>query len=270
MVATDKIFAGAIPEIYDRLIVPMIFEPYAQDLADRVAKFKPQNVLEIAAGTGVLTRAMASRLNAETRIVASDLNQPMLDRASARQPEESRIVWQQADALALPFEPQMFDIAVCQFGVMFYPDKVQGHKEAYRVLKPSGHYFFNVWDRLDTSDFTQEVTSALEKIFPDDPPRFMARTPHGYWDQKAIRDELLAAGFRSIAIETLEKSSRANSARDAAIAFCQGTPLRNEIEARSPSGLEAATEHVAQALMQRFGSGAIEGRINAHIVAAVR
>ncbi|MBZ9600534.1 class I SAM-dependent methyltransferase [Phyllobacterium chamaecytisi] len=270
MVATDKVFAGAIPEIYDRLIVPMIFEPYAQDLADRVARFKPENVLEIAAGTGVLTRAMASRLNAETRIVASDLNQPMLDRASARQPEDSRIVWQQADALALPFEPQMFDVVACQFGVMFYPDKVQGHKEAYRVLKPGGHYFFNVWDRLATSDFTQVVTSALEEMFPDDPPRFMARTPHGYWDQKAIRDELSAAGFRSIAIETLEKSSRANSARDAAIAFCQGTPLRNEIEARSPTGLEATTEHVAQALMQRFGSGVIEGRINAHIVAAVR
>lgn len=270
MVATDKVFAGAIPEIYDRLIVPMIFEPYAQDLADRVARFKPENVLEIAAGTGVLTRAMASRLNAETRIVASDLNQPMLDRASARQPEDSRIVWQQADALALPFEPQMFDVVACQFGVMFYPDKVQGHKEAYRVLKPGGHYFFNVWDRLATSDFTQVVTSALEEMFPDDPPRFMARTPHGYWDQKAIRDELSAAGFRSIAIETLEKSSRANSARDAAIAFCQGTPLRNEIEARSPSGLEAATERAEQALVRRFGNGIIEGKISAHIVTAVR
>jgi ubiquinone/menaquinone biosynthesis C-methylase UbiE len=270
MVATDKVFAGAIPEIYDLFVVPMIFEPYAQDLADRVARFKPQNVLETAAGTGVLTRAMASRLNADTRIVASDLNQPMLDRASSRQSDDSRIVWRQADALALPFEPQMFDIVACQFGVMFFPDKVQGYKEAYRVLKPGGHYFFNVWDRLATSDFTQVVTSALEKMFPDDPPRFMARTPHGYWDQKTIRDELVAAGFSSIAIETLDKTSRSNSARDAAIGLCQGTPLRNEIEARSPSGLEAATERAAQALVQRFGSGVIEGGMRAHIVAAVR
>ncbi|UXN60702.1 class I SAM-dependent methyltransferase [Phyllobacterium zundukense] len=270
MVATDKIFAGAIPEIYDRLVVPMIFEPYAQDLADRVAQFKPQNVLEIAAGTGVLTRAMASRLDADTRIVASDLNQPMLDRASSRQSDDSRIVWLQADALALPFEPQMFDVVACQFGVMFYPNKVQGHKEAYRVLKPGGHYFFNVWDKLTTSDFTQVVTNALEEMFPDDPPRFMARTPHGYWDQKTIRDELSAAGFRSISIETLDKTSRAKSARDAATALCQGTPLRMEIEGRSPAGLEAATEHAEQALMQRFGNGVIEGGMRAHIVAAVR
>jgi SAM-dependent methyltransferase len=164
----------------------------------------------------------------------------------------------------------MFDIVACQFGVMFFPDKVQGYKEAYRILKPGGHYLFNVWDRLATSDFTQVVTIALEEMFPDDPPRFMARTPHGYWDQKVIRDELSAAGFGSIAIETLDRTSRASSARDAATAFCQGTPLRKEIEARSPSGLEAATESAAQALAQQFGSGVIEGRMRAHIVTAVR
>jgi len=270
MVATDKVFTGAIPDIYDRLMVPMIFEPYARDLAERVAELKPHRVLEIAAGTGVLTRAMASRLNAETRIVASDLNQPMLDLARSRQHEDGRIVWQQADALALPFEPQMFDVVACQFGVMFFPDKVQGYKEAHRVLKPGGYYLFNVWDKLATNDFPHVVTMALEGLFPDDPPRFLARTPHGYWDQKAIRDELSAAGFASITIETVDQTSRANSARDAATAFCQGTPLRNEIETRSPSGLEAATESAAQALVQRFGSGLIEGRIRAHMVTAVR
>lgn len=270
MTATDKVFAGPIPDIYDRLMVPLIFEPYARDLAGRVAGLKPRNILEIAAGTGVLTRAMASRLDAETQIVASDLNQPMLELAKSRQGEDGRIVWQQADALALPFEPQMFDVVACQFGVMFFPDKVQGYKEAHRVLKPGGHYLFNVWDKLATNDFSQAVTTALEGLFPDDPPRFLARTPYGYWDLEVIRDELAAAGFRSIAIETVDQTSRANSARDVATAFCQGTPLRNEIEARSPSGLEAATERAAEALAQQFGNGVIEGGIRAHVVTAVR
>jgi ubiquinone/menaquinone biosynthesis C-methylase UbiE len=269
MRAADKVFAGAIPDIYDRLMVPMIFEPYAQDLAGRIASLEPRHVLEVAAGTGVLSRAMVRRLDAQTRIVATDLNQAMLDLAQSRL-SDSRIAWQVADALALPFDSQTFDVVACQFGVMFFPDKIEGYKEACRVLKPGGRYLFNVWDSLATSDFSQAISSALEKLFPDDPPQFMARTPHGYHDETTIRSELASAGFKSVEFETLGKTSRANSARDAATAFCQGTPLRKEIEARSPSGLEAATEHAAQALERKFGTGAIEGRIRAHVITAVR
>src|SRR6266571_146538 len=145
MAATDKLFAGSIPEIYDRFLVPLIFESYAADLAERVAKLGPQNVLETAAGTGVLTRAIAARLPAHARIVATDLNQPMLDHAAARQPGDGRVSWRQADALALPFDDQAFDVVACQFGVMFFPDQVQGYREARRVLKRGGQFFFNVW-----------------------------------------------------------------------------------------------------------------------------
>ena len=123
MVATDKLFAGSIPEIYDRFLVPLIFESYARDLAERVAKAKPQDILETAAGTGVLTRAIASRLPVHARLLATDLNQPMLNHAAAKLPHESRITWRQADALALPFEDQSFDVVACQFGVMFFPDR---------------------------------------------------------------------------------------------------------------------------------------------------
>ena len=136
MVTTDKVFAGSIPELYDRYLVPLIFDPYALDLAKRIAKTEPHDVLETAAGTGVLTRAIAARLPAQARIVATDLNQPMLNHAKARQSHDDRIEWKQADALALPFEDQSFDAVACQFGAMFFPDKVQGYKEARRVLKP--------------------------------------------------------------------------------------------------------------------------------------
>jgi ubiquinone/menaquinone biosynthesis C-methylase UbiE len=268
--ASDRNFAGAIPDLYDRLLVPLIFEEYARDLAGRVAALHPKNLLEIAAGTGVLTRAMAPLLGAKTWIVASDLNQPMLDVAMQKQPDDNRIEWRQADALALPCERQMFDVVVCQFGVMFFPDKVQGYKEAHRVLKPGGHFFFNVWNSLATNDFARTVEEALADMFPNDPPRFMGRTPHGYADTQVIRAELNAAGFPAIAIETMAHRSRATSAQDVALTYCQGTPLRAEIEARDPSGLNATTDKVAEVLRKRFGSGAIEGGISAHVVTAVR
>lgn len=270
MVATDKVFAGSIPEIYDRLLVPLIFEPYALDLATRLAKTGPRKVLETAAGTGVLTRAIASQLPAYARIVATDLNQPMLDRASAQQSGDDRIDWRQADALALPFEDQDFDAVACQFGVMFFPDKMQGYKEARRVLKPGGRFLFNVWDRISENEFADVVTDALAAVFPHDPPRFMARTPHGYHDVEQIRDELKAAGFANISVDAVDAMSKASSPQEPAVAYCQGTPLRNEIEARDAARLEDATKNAADALARRFGSGAIEGRIRAFVITASR
>jgi ubiquinone/menaquinone biosynthesis C-methylase UbiE len=270
MVATDKLFAGSIPEIYDRYLVPLIFESYARDLAERLAEVEPRDVLETAAGTGVLTRALASRLPAHARIVATDLNQPMLNHAAARQPDESRITWRQADALALPFADQSFDVVACQFGVMFFPDKIQGYREARRVLKPGGRFFLNVWDRISENEFADVVTETLATLFPQDPPRFMARTPHGYHDVEKLRQELTAAGFAAISVVTLDDVSKAASPRDPAIAYCQGTPLRNEIEARDPTRLQEATQKSAEALAQRFGRGPVEGRIRAHVITAIR
>jgi ubiquinone/menaquinone biosynthesis C-methylase UbiE len=269
MAATDKLFAGSIPEIYQQFLVPLIFQPYADDLAARVASVDPRDVLETAAGTGVLTRALAARLPAVS-LVATDLNRPMLDLAAAQQPDATRVTWRQADALALPFGDHSFDAVACQFGVMFFPDKVQGYREARRVLKPGGRFCFNVWDRIAENEFADVVTQALATLFPQHPPRFMARIPHGYYDVETIRAQLTAAGFGSVAIETLVHTSKASSPRDPAIAYCQGTPLRNEIEARDPARLDEATMRSTEALAQRFGRGAVEGRIRAYVIAAVR
>ena len=270
MAMTDKLFAGSIPELYERLLVPLIFEPYARDLADRVAAAAPRDVLETAAGTGVLTRAMAWRLPATTRIVATDLNQPMLDQAAKRQADDRRIEWRQVDALALPFPDASFDVVVCQFGTMFFPDKVAAFREARRVLRSDGRLIFNVWGKISDNEFADVITQALAENFPHDPPRFLARTPHGYCDAEQIRRELTAAGFSKISVDAIDEKSKAASPRDPAIGFCQGTPLRSEIEARDAAGLERATAHAAATLARRFGNGAIEGRIRAIVVAALR
>jgi ubiquinone/menaquinone biosynthesis C-methylase UbiE len=271
MAASDLLFAGSIPEIYERFLVPLIFASYARDLAARLAATEPRDLLETAAGTGVLTRAVAARSPSHVRIVATDLNQPMLDHAKARLPDDARITWRLADAQALPFEDQSFDAVACQFGVMFFPDKVQGYREAHRVLRPQGHFVFTVWDRIAENDFADVVTEALAAMFPQDPPRFLARIPHGYHDVERIRTELQAAGFTTnIVVDAVSEISKAPSALDPAIAYCQGTPLRNEIEARDASRLQEATSRAAEALAQRFGSGAIEGRIRAFVIDAVR
>jgi ubiquinone/menaquinone biosynthesis C-methylase UbiE len=267
MVATDKVFSGSIPEVYDRLMVPLIFEPYARDLADRIRKVNPDRVLETAAGTGVLTRALASQVPANASITATDLNAPMLTQAR-KNLSDARIAWQTADALALPFEDGSFDALACQFGAMFFPDRVKGYAEAHRVLRNGGRFFFNVWDRIEDNEFADAVTQALATVFPHDPPRFMARTPHGYHDRDQIRSDLKAAGFTGITIDAVEHKSRAASPREPAVAYCQGTPLRSEIEARGAPGLDAATESAVEALARRFGNGAVEGRIQALVISA--
>jgi ubiquinone/menaquinone biosynthesis C-methylase UbiE len=268
MVTTDKVFAGSIPELYDRYMVPLIFEVYARDLAERIARVEPRDLLETAAGTGVLTRAIAARLSAQVRIVATDLNQPMLDHAAAKHAHHRSITWRQADALALPFQDKTFDVVACQFGAMFFPDKVAGYREARRVLRPRGHFFFNVWDKISDNEFADVVTEALATVFPQDPPRFMARTPHGYHDGEKIRTELTAAGFTDVSIERVEHRSKAASPREPAIGYCQGTPLRNEIEARDASRLADATQAATDLLARRFGNGPVDGRISAYVITA--
>ncbi|MGH8744059.1 MAG: class I SAM-dependent methyltransferase, partial [Burkholderiales bacterium] len=199
-------------------------------------------------------------------IVATDLNQPMLDQAAAfgtKRPVE----WRQADAMQLPFRDGTFDAVVCQFGVMFFPEKPKAFSEARRVLGPGGVFIFNVWDRIQENEFTDTVTKALESVFPKDPPRFLARTPHGYCDGPTIKRDLANGGFTaSPQIIAVAARSRAKSSRLPAVAYCQGTPLRNEIEARDASRLGEATDIAAEAITQRFGPGPVDGKIQAHII----
>jgi ubiquinone/menaquinone biosynthesis C-methylase UbiE len=268
MLESDKVFAGSVPENYDRYMVPLIFAPYAADFAQRAASFSPAAVLEIAAGTGVVTRALAPKLATSANYIVTDLNQPMLDYAASRQAPDRRIKWRQADALALPFENAAFDLVCCQFGAMFFPDRRSAYREAKRVLKRGGHFLFNVWDRIEENVFADDVTNALARMFPDDPPRFLARTPHGYHDTALIRSELQDAGFSRVVIETKAEQSRASSPRIPAVAYCQGTLLRNEIEARDADKLEAATDYAASAIADRHGRGEVAAKIQAHVILA--
>ncbi|WP_019585081.1 class I SAM-dependent methyltransferase [Deinococcus apachensis] len=267
---TGPVFAGSIPQVYAQHLVPLIFEPYAADLASRVARRQPARVLEIAAGTGVVTRHLARVLPPGVPIVATDLSQPMLDQAAAAGTERP-VEWRQADAQQLPFPDGSFDVVVCQFGAMFFPDKVRAFAEARRVLRPGGGFIFNVWDRIEENEFPDVILRAVRPILPDGGTPFMIRIPHGYHDAPAIARDLARAGFtQPPTVTTLAQRSHAESPRVPAVAFCQGTPMRAELERLGPTGLTEATDLATAAIASRFGPGVVDGKLQALVVAVER
>jgi len=265
--ASDSSFTADVAAFYESTLVPLIFLPYADDLAARVRTLEPRRVLEVACGTGVLTRALSRALPESASIVATDLNDAMIEHAQ-RVGTQRDVTWRQADAMSLPFEDGSFDAVVCQFSVMFFPDRVAAYREVRRVLGPGGTFLFSVWNDIARNEFADVVTRAVGELYPDDPPVFLARTPHGHGSRAEIDADLTAAGFSRRTFVERDDVSPAASAESAAIAYCQGTPLRNEILARDPDGLERATAHATEAIRSRFGDGPIEGRISATIVTA--
>lgn len=263
MQPTDSAFAGSIPELYDRCLGPFLFEPYAADLAARAAAIGPRRMLETAAGTGIVTAALV-RAVPDAEIVATDLNPDML-RVAAANLSSARLSFLPADAQSLPFPDAGFDLVVCQFGAMFFPDRVKAYREARRVLRPGGAFLFNVWDRIAANPASEAVARAVAALFPEDPPGFLGRVPFGYHDKARVEADLRAAGFAAVEAETVGKRSPGR-ARDLAVGLCQGSPLRAEIEARAPARLDEASEAAAAALDDLDGDAA--AALSAHVFIA--
>jgi SAM-dependent methyltransferase len=268
MSVTDTNFAGSIPGLYDRYLGPLLFQPYAKEVARRAAVLDPPRILETAAGTGIVTEAL-HRSVLEAEITATDLNPAMLD-IGAERLHSDKVSFQPADALDLPFAESSFDFVVCQFGAMFFPDRVKANCEARRVLSEGGSYLLVIWDSIERNPASLVAVDAVAQLFPNDPPNFFRRVPHGYSDPEAIRRDLLSAGFGRVDIETVETRSQPIGAHDAAIGLCQGTPLRNEIEERDSAMLGQATEAAAEALKSLERGGRLDSPLSALLVTAVK
>jgi ubiquinone/menaquinone biosynthesis C-methylase UbiE len=267
MASHDAAFEGSIPQNYDRYLGPLLFEPYAEELARRAAALRPRRILETAAGTGIVTQAL-HRACPDAEIVATDLNQGMLDVAATRIRSDN-VVFVAADAQQLPFDAGGFDLVVCQFGIMFMPDKIRANAEARRVLRQEGRYLLAIWDRLDRNPATHASASAVAELFPEGAADFMKRAPFSYADVAQIEHDLLEAGFTDIELETVTLRSRLPSARDAAIGLCQGTPMRMAIEEHGEGALDRATDAAAAALRKFEGAEGLDAPIAAHIVTAI-
>lgn len=249
MASTDLAFTGSVPANYDRFMGPLLFEPYAAEVARRTAALAPERILETAAGTGIVTEALVNALPG-CQIVATDLKPEML--AVAEQKLKGRAEFREADAQDLPFDDSSFDLLVCQFGIMFYPDKVKGNSEARRVLKDGGTYLAVIWDRLERNPVSNVLADAVAAAFPDDPPRFLERAPFGYADPVQIERDMRGAGFTDVRLETVELSSRVD-AREAAVAMCAGSPMTAEIAERGENAVERATDAAQEALRKFDG-----------------
>lgn len=269
MATPDAVFAGSVPANYDRHMGPLFFEPFARDVARRLSGLRAGDVLETAAGTGIVTAVLAATLPPAVSITATDLNQPMLDHAMAKSGME-RVAFRQADAQALPYGDAAFDAVVCQFGAMFFPDRVAAYREARRVLRPAGRFLFSTWDRVEHAPVAQVALEVLSRLFKPAGTWFLERTPHGHFDAEVIRRDLRAAGWGPITIETVTQTGRAASARSAAVALCQGTPMRAEIEAFGADALATATDAVEAGIAARFGDGPFEAPCRALVMEATR
>ena len=261
------LFAGSIPAAYDRYLGPVLFQPYAEDLAARLQVPDDGLVLEIACGTGIVTRELRHRLPATVKLLATDLNEPMFQHAAAKFVKGDAVEWRQADACSLPFGDQTFDAVVCQFGIMFVPDKALAAREARRVLKRDGMFLFNVWDAIERNELGRIAHETIASHFEKDPPAFY-QVPFGYHDQDEIRRVLAEAGFRDVRIDLVEKVSGASRAEEIATGLVQGNPVSVAIAERDPSLLPVITNAIAAALKGRFGKAELRAPLRAIVVQA--
>jgi ubiquinone/menaquinone biosynthesis C-methylase UbiE len=245
-------FAGTIPENYDSGLGPHLFVDFAADVARRVAATKPGRVLETASGTGIVTRMLRDALPGSARLVASDLNPPMLAVARRKFGAGEKIEFQQADATALPFDDGAFDTIVSQFGVMFFHDKDKGYREAYRVLGRGGRYHFNVWDSFDFNPFARISHDTIAGFFNGDAPAFFT-VPFGYHRIDEIKSSLLAAGFTDISVHVLKIDKTITASRQFAEGLILGNPIIEEIRVRGTTDSATIIAAVGAALQNAFG-----------------
>ncbi|HKB07582.1 MAG TPA: methyltransferase domain-containing protein [Candidatus Polarisedimenticolia bacterium] len=260
-------FIGSIPENYDRHLGPVLFEPYARDLARRLDLKAGGRVLEIACGTGIVTRHLLDRLPPKGRLVATDLNEPMIQHARGKMPDAKGIEWKQADACALPFEDASFDAVVCQFGLMFVPDKPAAMKEARRVLAPGGTCLLSTWDSLERNQFAKIAHETINSFFKSDPPTFY-QVPFSL-DRK---DELISlatnAGFKEIRVEPVSFEGTSVSARSLATGLVEGNPVGNTIRERGGINEDEVIAAVAKVLGRGFGEAPVRIPLHALVLSA--
>ena len=266
MTSSDTSAGGSVQAVYHRHLGPLFFEPYARDLARRLPTTPGSRVLELACGTGILTAALVVSFDRSTEITSTDSNEVMIEmaRSHVRSP---CVRWQTADATDLPFADRAFDLVVCQYGVMFFPDKIAAAHQVRRVLRAGGEWWFNVWGALHENPIVRVANETIDRFFASDPPT-LYQVPFGYSDRRRIADDLRRGGFDEVTIETVDLQGRAPSAEHAAIGLVFGNPVIHAIRERGTGTPEDVVRAVATAIGREFGPGELRVPMRAHAVCA--
>jgi ubiquinone/menaquinone biosynthesis C-methylase UbiE len=243
-------FAGSVPANYEKYLGPFLFEPYALDLISRLQDKKYNDILEIACGTGRVTKHLAAAVKHDT-LTATDLNPDMISTAKEKVHDKS-IKWISADAMQLPFDDNSFDLVVMQFGIMFFPDRPKGLSEAYRVLRPGGKLIFNTWDRTENVPAIYEGRKVIESYFEGNPPKFYS-IPFSMHDENELRELPTKAGFKDVKVSLVKKEGYSPSAAGLAIGIVEGNPIYLAIVEKDPSLVNKITEHVKKVLINKYG-----------------
>ena len=268
MVDVSASFSGSIPEYYDSCLGPAWFDAFAVDLAQRLPAKPPGDVLEIASGTGLVTRRLRERLDPAVRLVATDLSKAMLDYARGKLSDAKGIGWREVDAVNLPFDAGEFGAVVCAFGLMFVPDKKAALKEARRVLKEGGILLFNVWDRIEENPHAAVTAQVVEGLFPGD-QKMRFRIPYEMHDPALLQRLLAETRFTDVRIGKKRLQVGRVSARTMAMVQIRGTPRSLLIEKRGVP-LDEVVEKVAAALTKIGGADPYHGHAQAVVAEARR
>ena len=260
-------FAGSVPANYERYLGPFLFEPYALDLVSRLQDKKYPDILEIACGTGRVTAHLARSVKHDT-IIATDLNPDMIKVAKDIVQNDS-IKWMPADAMQLPFDDDSFDLVVMQFGIMFFPDKEKGLKEAYRVLRTGGKIIYSTWNKVETVKAIHEGRVVIESYFGDDPPKFYS-VPFSMYDDRELTTITRRAGFKSITTTLVKKEGVSPSSSDLAKGIVEGNPVYMAILEKDASLVNIIKDHVQKVLTEKFGAKDLRSPLEAWVVEGVK
>jgi SAM-dependent methyltransferase len=262
-------FSGSIPANYETYLGPLFFEPFAKAMIDHIRPMHLEAVLEVACGTGRVTKYLPNTLHPSAQMVITDINPAMVEYAKKVCGTNPRFQWDIVDAVKLPYKAAQFDGILSAFGVMFYSDRRKAYEEAMRVLKPGGVFVFTAWDKMENNPSAHMTTKTLQHFFPENTPAFY-HVPFSYWHEPTIHADLTAAGFTSVQMELLNLTGHADSPQSAARGLLEGTPVYTEIIARDESVLAPLNKHLAALLEKRFGSRDLKVPLQARLVTAIK